>query len=216
MSEYQEQQARLDAQEAEFAAKLLTVEIDGWTAADGKYRGVDFIHGETGARFSVSTNLRWAKNGKVEASADWPKGQDGDTMSLRDWMIIPYGEVDPHRIGFSHKKTAKQIASDLTRRLIPGLVEKQELINAKIAKQTAGRASIKAVAEKIAAVTSYQYARGERIQNLSSCSAQVPFDGGLAKISSYRGDANEAATVDLKLSDLTVSQTLAILALLDK
>lgn len=214
MSKYQEQQAAIDAQEAELATKLLTVKIDGWTAADGKYRGVSFTHGETGACFSVSTNLRWSKNGKIEASANWPNGQDGDRMSLRDWRITDYDEADPHRIGFSHKKTPKQIASDLTRRLIPGMIAKQIMINGIIAKQTAGRNSVKAVAEQIAAVTSFQWAHGERIKDLSSCSAKVPFDGGTASVSTYRHD-NGTPTVDLELKNITVEQTLAILALLD-
>ena len=215
MTEYQEQQARIDAQEAELATKLMTVEIDGWAAEPGKHLGVVFVHGETGACFSVSTNLRWAKNGKIEASADWPKDQSGSYMSLSDWRVIGYNDADPHKIGFSASKSAKAITRDLERRLIPGMVAKQIMINGMIAKQTAGRDSVKAVADKIAAATSYQWG-GERIKDLSSCSAKVPFDGGKASVSSYRHDADGAPTVDLELSNITIEQTLAVLALLAK
>ena len=214
MTEYQKQQAKQEADEAAFVAKLATIEIPGWNFGENpspRHTGHGFTHTESGAYFSVQTYFGYsARDGKVTASATWPSSEDSSYMSLRDWGVIKYGEEDPHSIGFSYGKSAKAIASDFTRRLIPGLVEKTVEINAIIASRAAARETIEADAKALCAAASYQWA--EQVKELSHYSATVRFDCGEARLSKH----DDGNTVELKLGDLSLAQTLEILAIVNK
>jgi len=198
---------------AAFVGKLLTVRLPGWTPEVERYdhapRSVTFTHTDTGARFYVTLPCRYAsRHGKVEAIAEWPSDADGGRKGAREWRLINYGDPDPYSIGFSHSKTAKAIGADLSRRLVPLLLEGIEKVNAQLAEQKAEQDGI---ARDVATLTA-AFPESE-VREQSYCHAKLDFDGGHARLSNYNPDG-DGNTVDLELSNLTVAQAVAVAKLL--
>lgn len=205
-------ETREEAQQiADFKAKLGTINLPGWTFDPEARHIPTFTHTESGAQFYVTMPCRYGiRNGKVEAAASWPKDQKGQHMGASDWGLRGYGEADIYRIGFAFGKSAKAIASDLKRRLIPQLLEGMAIVNAKIEIQSAALDLIDSAASDLSIVF-----KTSDVREKSYYAAKVYFDGGSARISNHGSDGAKPVTVALTLDGLTVAQAGAIAALLN-
>ena len=185
--------------------------LDGWTFDPEAKHLPHFTHTETGAQFYVTMPCRYGdKSGKVEACASWPKSQDGKTCSAGDWQIAKYGEHDKYRIGFSIKKTAKAIAGDFLRRLIPQTLEGMAIVNETIATQAAALDLVDSAVNDLSIIF-----KTSDIREKSYYAAKLYFDGGSARISNHGSDGAKPVSVSLELSSITVEQASAIAALLE-